>query len=293
MALLIPSAFEARYGDIARRLFDFDQWTLAGPDLLPNLIFRRPLDWPVVPLPGSFDGMCRDADEARNLKNWLDRHEGELFYDSVAPSLYSWFFDREARRILWAPTVETLARHGPGRAAVFEPEGYLMRVGDWPGWKDPSRAEGWPAEMTDEQVRTAALWTGPYAREDWRAGEDTIAEGLPLRFEGWRRGTGDCVCLIDDSADWALHSWGECNISYLTAEPALMERVLHELGGPEMVGMFFSLECAMTSEFMDSPERNLDFFRKPPFVEMPLRVVPSLSDHLKAHPWLDKAFADL
>ena len=293
MALLIPSEFEARYGDIARRLFDFDQWMWARPENLPNLIFRRPLDWPVIPLPGEFDDMCQHADEQRNLENWLSYLKGELFYDSVVPGLYRWYFERQAGQFLWAPLIDTLARHGPGRAVVFEPEGHMMRVGDWPGWKDPSRAEGWPARMTDEQLRAAALWTGPYAREDWRAGEDTIAEGLSLQFEGWRRGCGDCVCLIDDTADWALHSWGECDISYLTAEPALMAQVLEAVGGPEIVGKFFSLDCGMTYEFMDSLESILDVFGKPPFIEMPLRVIRSLDEHLEAHPWLDKAFADL
>ena len=82
-------------------------------------------------------------------------------------------------------------------------------------------------------------------------------------------------------------------ISYLTAEPALMDRVLEAVGGPETVGKFFSFEYSVNAEFEDAPESFLDFFRTPPFVEMPLRTVPWLGDHLKAHPWLDKAFADL
>ena len=42
-----------------------------------------------------------------------------------------------------------------------------------------------------------------------------------------------------------------------------------------------------------APESFLDDVRKPPFVEMPLRVVSALGDHLEAHPWPDEAFATL
>ncbi|MXW92433.1 MAG: hypothetical protein F4114_09185 [Rhodospirillaceae bacterium] len=291
MARLPHDEFEARYGDIARRLFDFDQPAYVS-GVRPNLIFRRPLDWPVIPLPGVAD-TCRHVDEARELKHWLRYNRDNLFYDEVLPELHFWLYWLEVRRLLWAPMIEVVAGHGPGRAALFEPKGR------WIGGCGGEAQEYWSsfaeirAEIAAAGFETADRPPDSWELEDWRAAEDRIDGGLPLDFGNWLIDLGDHVCLCDETAAWAIHSWGMAQISYLTAEPALMDRVLEAVGGPETVGKFFSFEYSVNAEFEDAPESFLDFFRTPPFVEMPLRTVPWLGDHLKAHPWLDKAFADL
>ena len=291
MALLSHDDFEARYGDIARRLFAIDQFTWAS-DGRPNLIFRRPLEWPVIPLPDVFDA-CRDReilDDNDEAKDWFGESRDRPFWDSTLPRLHRWFFEREARRLLWTPMFETLAGHGSGSAVVFE-----LRKGLRPLDVDESgghRHRWFPYDWNDV-VETLAQEPDKWALEDWRAAEGRIDGGLPLDFGDWREGMGDFVAVCDETADWALHSWGEVQIGFLTARPALMERVLDAVGGPESVGQFFSLACSMNCEFEGATESFFDFFRKPPFVEMPIVPVPWLGDHLEAHPWLDKAFANL
>ena len=291
MALLSHDDFEARYGDIARRLFAVDQdtWTSDGR---PNLIFRRPLEWPVIPLPGALDSY-RDReilDDTDEMKSWFGDSRARLFWDSTVARLYRWFFEREVRRLLWAPIFETLAGQGSGSAVVFE-----LRKGLRPLDADKSgrgQYREYPHDWNDV-VETLAREPDKWALEDWHAAEGRIDGGLPLDFGDWCQGMGDFVAVCDETVDWALHSWGEVQMSYLTARPALMEQVLDAVGGPEIVGQFFSLECGMNYEFEGATDSFFDFFREPPFVEMPIMPVPWLGYHLKAHPWLDKAFADL
>ena len=291
MTLLSHDDFEARYGDIARRLFAVDQFTWTS-DGLPNLIFRRPLEWPVIPLPEVFD-VCRYSkklEENDEMRSWFGDSLDRLFYDDTLPMLYRWFFEREARRLLWAPMIETLARHGSGSAVIFE-----LRKGLRPLSADGNDRQQciWYPDDWKHAVEALAREPDKWALEDWHAAAGRIDSGLPLDFGNWYHDFGDYVGVCDETADWAFHSWGETRISYLTAEPALMEQVLDAVGGPETVGKFFSLEWGMNIEFSEAPESFIDFFRKPPFVEMPLRIAPCFEDHLEAHPWLDKAFADL
>lgn len=277
MPVLSHEDFDARYGDIAARLFDFRQRTCV-PGERPNLIFRRPLKWPAIPLPETFDLMCRYVDTYETLAEWLRSGAHGPFDDSGLSILHCWFFRQETRRSLWQPVIATLAENGAGTAAVFEPAQRYVRADDDSGKR-----------YSDDRPEKKYRWIVT----DWRAAEDTIADGLPLGFRGWSAEIGDCVCLCDETAAWAIHSWGEGRISYLTAEPALMDRVVEAVGGAAVIGKFISLDCSMNDNIAGMLESYLEYFGNPPFVEMPLRVVRSLDEHLEAHPWLDKAFADL
>lgn len=268
MPFLSNEAFEARFGAIVQRLFDYDRRTCI-PGVRPNLIFRHPLTWPVIPLPGDFDGMCLCVDDYDGLLRWLGYDGLGPFDDGAIRILYHWFFNREARRRLWAPAMETLAGNGSGTAALFEPVRKPVLVE-----KDGRRKV--------ERVL-----------EDWRAVENRIGGGLPLDFDDWHSVMGDFVSLCDETGEWAIHSWGEARISYLAAEPSLMDRVRASLGGTKPVAKFIALDCAMNPEIDWMLDTYLDFFREPPFVEMPLRRLSTLDEHLEAHPWLDAAFADL
>ena len=183
MALLSHSEFEARYGEVARRLFDFDQPTFI-PTIRPNLIFRRPLDWPVIPLPGNFDGMCRYVDKLNDMKEWFGHSPDRVFWDHVLPNLYFWFFEREARWLLWAPMIETLARHGPVRAVVFELERSRLLNEDGSLREIAGGGEDWSVGLLDPGIDPVALRAERRLVVDWHAAEDTIAAGLPLKFDG-------------------------------------------------------------------------------------------------------------
>ena len=232
-------------------------------------MFRRPLEWPAIPLPGTFDAICRYIDTCDTLREWLGTFGYGPFDDGAVSILHSWYFQQEARRSLWAPMIATLAANGAGTAAVFEPMQRMVRADN-----GSARKNQW-------------------AVIDWQAAEDTISDGLALGFGDRASGIGDWVCLCDRTAQWAIHSWGEGRIGCLTAEPALMDRVVEAVGGAAAIGKFISLDCAMNPEIDGMLDSCLDFFGEPPFIEMPLRRVPWLGDHLEAHPWLDKAFADL
>ena len=292
MTLLSHSEFEARYGEIAARLFHIGRPACVR-GRQPNLIFRRPPDWPAIPLPGDFDRMCRDVGEYEDLLEWLGFGAYGPFDDGAVSLLYSWFLDREARRLLWGPLIATLADRGSGKAALLEPQGRMVPAGKWADREGGWTLEGWREANATHGIEPAEYWATEWKLEDWRGAEDWIDGGLPLDFGDWRTSLGDVVCLIDETAAWAIHSWGEIEISYLTAEPALMERVLEAVGGPEIVGKFFLLDCATNPEIQGELESFLDFFRKSPFVEMPIRHMSTLSKHLEVHPWLDEAFFDL
>lgn len=261
--------FFDKYGAIGHRLIG-RKLPLWGPDNSePILIFNEKLAWPAIPIPGSIlDLRPYSGGLTRTLETILLNGDSPLA-DISLDYVIRPYLEAVTRETVWKPIFEELKSSGPGVGVVFAAMNLIA-----------------PEDYDTMTRQSRKRFQRPSGVEFVLDVDQSVS---PNDFD---IGYGDDVCIIDTSGKWIINSWHQLQTCFLSAEPALMDRIVKVIGGTARLEKLFSLFLSMWDEYDVLPDGPIDFFRQPPFPGLKIRRVRTLDDHLAAHPWLDEIFKD-
>lgn len=262
-------AFFDKYGAVGERLIDRNIQNIDPHTGKSNLIFQPSLNWPVIPIAGTVDDLGYIGHRFWTMLD-IEREVPEEYLTDGSFCGFVWeYVMAETQEVVWRPIFKTLAEAGPGIGVRFNSE-YLMAPKDYP-------------EALKRRREKADL---PMAVEF-----HLDVEKVPS-WQNVDDFSTDRTCIIDTTGDWAIHSLEVTNTSFLTAKPALMEKILAAIGDKTRMEKLFSMFYSMEDEYEGTSDKNLVFFNRPPFVDLKIRRLRTLNDHLEKHPWLDDIFKD-
>lgn len=274
--------FHCKYGHIAKRLFtgkrDF-YLTINSP---PRLAFADGLGWPVLPLPGACadigdpDDPEEDLPDVRLIRAALEYTASDddslspedyrdPLRDDLAGRAYSFALEIDVYDTIWKPVMALLAEHGAGTVVFFDINQFL------PG-AEPYLMDGKIPVPIGAEVDFAAGSRWP---DKWYA-----------------PGLGDSTVVIDETGDWAFHQNNYDCMTYVTATPLLMDRIIDVVGGKERLEKRLSLWLAFRADEDGIHPKYYPVFRDPPYPNLNIRKIPTIFEHLEKHPWLDEVFKE-